>query len=97
MPVEKPLVAFDPRDFEGGVVATTPMFACFLGSDADGQKFVFYSGTPERLVRGRITTAPLGLLTTYRSDVLCAAASEQFAEFLWRYVGLQAELELMDP
>lgn len=97
MTVEKPQVRIATGASQMEVPLGGPIFVVNLRSNADGQEFVVYRGQDSEVHQVAILTFPHGLLSTYRSDLLCAQISNLFAEFMWRYVGLQAELELLDP
>lgn len=74
-----------------------PRFVVSIGSDADAQLFPFGWGYQDGMWRHGTLTAPHGPLSTYRYDLLRDEIALRFGEFLWRYVGTQAELELTDP
>lgn len=70
-----------------------PMLICLLGSDSDAQSLTFLRGHADHVARVAQYSAPHGTLSAYRADILAAQASSEFTQFLWRYVGVQPEIE----
>lgn len=73
------------------------VFAVTCNHDREGWSFDIWGGGASHLTWRGQASAPPGPMSTYRADMTSSKVGEAFMEWLVKNVGLQAEMELLDP